>query len=320
MRHHLASLLASFLLLLWAFAFCAASDARDLVIYHSHDYISHNYEIQHFIDTINLEAGQLEVPLSMTICNGSLDVPSFKWFRIMVNGEIIATEQDLHGKEEGLKDISGLLRGSDLQVQIEAAGVPGANLWWTLSTQQMELTQVEPSQAMPGQQVKLLGGNIPASANLLSVTFNGKPARVISASVGSVVVEVPSDASLGQNEIVLRTGKQTSNAVTMPVVSKPVPDILGIDVWMAPPGGTINISGRNFSSDASQNKVYFGKIPAQISACSSNALSVIVPTWSWGPRQLNIPITVEVNGARSNSYPFDIGPMYHGATPSFGHD
>jgi hypothetical protein len=99
-----------------------------------------------------------------------------------------------------------------------------------------------------------------------------------------------------------------------------VPDILGIDVWMAPPGGTINISGRSFSANAVENKVLFGKVPAEVSSASQSHLSVIVPNWSWGPSQLNIPITVEVNGVRSNAYPFDIGPMYHGATPQFGHD
>ncbi|MFX7506971.1 hypothetical protein ABTJ37_21900, partial [Acinetobacter baumannii] len=82
----------------------------------------------------------------MTIYNGSAETPSFKWFRIIVNGQIIASEQDMRGKEIGEKDVTGQFAAPDLQIQVEAGGVPGANLWWTLGTEQMELRYAEPQQ------------------------------------------------------------------------------------------------------------------------------------------------------------------------------
>ncbi|MBX9690121.1 MAG: IPT/TIG domain-containing protein, partial [Candidatus Obscuribacterales bacterium] len=128
-------------------------------------------------------------------------------------------------------------------------------------------------------------------------------------------------ADLGINQIQMRTGGVMTSPISVTVGSRPAPEILGIDCWMAPPGGTINISGRNFASNQAENKVFFGEQAAQITSSSTSEISVIVPNWSWGPNQLNIPISVESNGIRStHTYPFDIGPMYHGAVPQFGHD
>lgn len=298
-----------------------AAVSRQLVIYKSHDYISRNYQVQNFTDTLALQPGQETLPLVMTIYNGSPEVPSFKWFRIMVNGEILATEKDMLGREAASKDVSGLIRGSNLQVQIEAGGVPGANLWWTLETSQMELSYVEPNSVMQGETVKLLGSNFPSDPAGLTVTLNGKAATVLSASPNTLLVQVPKSAELGVNHVEVRSNGVTTSPVSLSIMSRPLPEIMGVDCWMAPPGGTINISGRNFSPDAGANKVFFGSVPGQVSSSTGTSMAVIVPNWSYGPSQLNIPISVEVNGVRSaNTFPFDIGPMYHGAVPQFGHD
>lgn len=310
-----------FALLFFLASSILAADSRQLVIYKSHDYISRNYEVQNFTDTLALQAGQETLPLVMTIYNGSPEVPSFKWFRIIVNGEILATEKDMQGREAASKDVSGLIRGSNLQVQIQAGGVPGANLWWTLETAQMELSYVEPNSVMQGETVRLLGSNFPSDPAALNVTLNGKAASVISASSNTLIVQVPKSAELGTNHVQVRSNGVTTSPVSLSIVSRPLPEIMGIDCWMAPPGGTINISGRNFSPNAGGNKVFFGSVQGQVSSSTGTSLAVIVPNWSYGPSQLNIPISVEVDGVRSaNTFPFDIGPMYHGAVPQFGHD
>jgi hypothetical protein len=320
MRLCLALFLACLLILLPETALSTAS-ARQLVIYTSHDYISRNYEIQHFVDTLGLEAGQLELPLKMSIYNGSAEAPSYKWFRILINGEIIATEADLHGREIGTKDVTGIIQGSNLQVQIEAGGVPGASLWWTLSAEQMSLTGVEPPQVLPGQEFRIAGSNIPSTPDLLSVTVEGQPARIISASAESIVAQMPGSLRTGVACLQVRTAKQVANPLSITITSLPVPEISSIDCWMAPPGGTINISGRNFSANAVEDKVFFDKVPAEVRSASTTQLEVVVPNWPYGPSQLNIPISVEVKGVRSgNRFPFDIGPSYHGAIPQFGHD
>ncbi|MBX9573097.1 MAG: IPT/TIG domain-containing protein [Candidatus Obscuribacterales bacterium] len=301
------------------FALQPAIAASQLVIFKSHEYLSKNYQIQNFEDRLSTTANLSSVPLMMSINNGSHELPSFKWFRIMINGQIIASEKDLAGKDSGTKDVSGLLEGNDLQVQIEAAGVPGAALWWTLSTYPIEINWANPTQTMPGQQITL-GGNFPKNASQIQVTFNGKSGTVISSTGNTITVQTPNNLDPGVNHVQVRAAGLESNQIAVTLGSKPVPELLGTDCWMAPPGGTINISGRNFSA-AGQNKVFFGDVQATVSASSQTTLTVIVPNWPYGPSQLNIPISVESDGVRSaNRIPFDIGPMYHGATPSFGTD
>jgi len=70
-------------------------------------------------------------------------------------------------------------------------------------------------------------------------------------------------------------------------------------VGTAPPGGTINVSGHNFSANAVEDKVFFGEVPLKLRFASPSQLTVVVPNWSWGPSQLKLPISVEVDGIRS---------------------
>lgn len=309
------------LLIALFFVSCGKAAAHNLVIFKSQDYVSRSYQVQNFQDTLTLKAGEMTLPLEMTICNGSPETPSFKWFRIIINGEVIATEKDLNGKELGSKDISGLLSGSDLQVQVQSGGVPGANLWWYLSAPQMQVSYARPQQAQAGSRVRIFGNNFPSDPKLLSVTINDRAAQVISANSNCLEIELPSDSDTGVNRLTVRSGDQSSNAISFIVASRPLPEILGIDCWMAPPGGTIHISGRNFSVNTVSNKVFFGQVQGEVTACSSEELTVTVPNWSYGPSQLNIPVSVDVDGVRSaNSYPFDIGPSYHGAVPQFVQD
>lgn len=309
-------------LLLMALSMPAAAPSQassQLVIFKSHEYLSRNYQIQNFQDRLATPANLSSIPLNMAIFNGSHEHPSFKWFRIMINGQIIASEKDLAGKDSGVKDVSGIIEGNDLQVQIEAAGVPGAALWWTLSTYPIEVNWVNPAQAKPGEQLTL-GGNFPKNTAQIQVSFNGKNGTVIASTGSTLTVLVPSSLDSGVNHIQVHSAGLESNQVAVSIGSKPVPELLGTDCWMAPPGGTINITGRNFSA-AGQNKVFFGDVQATVSSSSQTTLTVVVPNWQYGPSQLNIPISVESDGVKSaNRLPFDIGPMYHGATPSFGTD
>ena len=315
-------LIPALLALLAAFPFsCSMVDAAGLVIYKSHEYLSRDYQVQNFQDMMGLAAGQQNLPLTLSIYNGSHELPSFKWFRLIVNGQILATEKDLNGKDFGTKNVTGLIEAANLQVQVQAAGVPGAALWWTLSTVPMELNWANPTSANPGQKIMLGGSNFPTNASGVNVLFNGQPAPIVSSTGNTLTVQVPSNTQAGVNHIQVSGDGLESNQIALTIISKPVPELLGIDCWMAPPGGTINITGRNFSVNSNENQVFFGDVQATISFCSPTQLTVIVPNWPYGPSQLNIPVSVVTDGVRSaNRLPFDIGPMYHGATPQFGHD
>jgi len=69
-----------------------------------------------------------------------------------------------------------------------------------------------------------------------------------------------------------------------------------------PIGTLVNISGSNFSANASQNIVYFGAVSAVVSAATSTSLTVTVP-----PGATYQPITITSNNlTASSSLPFNV--------------
>ncbi|HEY9793334.1 MAG TPA: IPT/TIG domain-containing protein [Candidatus Obscuribacterales bacterium] len=89
------------------------------------------------------------------------------------------------------------------------------------------------------------------------------------------------------------------------------PVLTGLNYGMAPPGATVTIAGSNFSPNWKDNQVFFNNVPAQITGSSQNAISVIVPDWTYGSSQLGIAVRVVSHGVPSaNSLKFDIGAKY----------
>jgi hypothetical protein len=94
-------------------------------------------------------------------------------------------------------------------------------------------------------------------------------------------------------------------------LKRPHPVITNLNYGMAPPGAVLTISGQNFSPTPSHNKVYFGRVKAQVVASTPTSLQVVIPDWAYGPSQLNIPLYVITDGSRSLDWvTFDIGPKY----------
>lgn len=290
-----------------------AAPANIVMLFRSKDYLSRSYQVQNFQDTLALQPSQQNLPLSLNLYNGSTESPSFKWFRLIIGGYTLATEKNLNGREEASIDVTGQIPGGSTQVMVEAGGVPGASLVWTLTTPRVTVQRIEPQNIKAGDTVTIYGTNFSAVANQNSVMFNNKPAQVLSASTSQLQVKAPANLSAGVDSVTVNTNNLVANAMEIMATSLPVPELLSTDCWMAPPGGNITITGRNFGAGA---KVYFQDVQAPVISQSSTQLVVQVPNWSYG-NSLNIPLTVVVNGVRSaNSIPFDIGPMYHGAIPT----
>lgn len=298
----------------------AGAQSANVMLFRSKEYLSRNYEVQNFADTLSLQPGQENLPLTLTIYNGSHEAPSFKWFRLVIGGYTLATEKNLNGSEIGSIDVSTQIPGGATQVNVEAGGVPGAALFWTLTTPRLTIQNIQPRSVKGGDTVTIIGTNFSAVANQNVVLFNNKRAQVVAATPTQLQVIVPSGLS-GVDNIQVNTNGLTSNFLEVSIAARPVPELLSTDCWMAPPGGTIVITGRNFSTDSGLNQVYFGNVRGQVVSSSQTQITVVVPNWSYGPSQLNIPLTVVSAGVRSaNSIPFDIGPSYHGAIPQFQQD
>lgn len=312
----LLSFLVAFVLLI---ASNLEAKSSPVSLFTSHEYLGHTNQIQNFQDWMTLKPGQENLPLTLNIYNGSHEIPSYKWFRISIGGYIVATEKNLApGRESAAVDVSGTIQGGNMQILVEAGGVPGSAIWFTLTSPGIELNSVNPQQVRAGQKIVLGGENFSATPNQNTVFVDSKKATVESSTPTSIVAIVPANADIGDNKVQVSVNNLPSRSLSLSVFQRPAPELLAFDVWMAPPGGTVSITGRNFSANLSDNKVYFGNVQTEVTYATETQLIVVVPNWSWGGSQLNIPVSVVTDGVRSaNTLPIDIGPMYHGATPQF---
>lgn len=306
---------------LFSFGSPSARAAGMVRLFTSQAYVARNYQVENYQDQLSLQPGQERLPLVLNIYNGSNETPGFKWFRLTIGGYLIATEQSLSNKEFGSLDVTGKIPGGQTQVLVEAAGVPGAALRWALTTPRIEITSIEPGTIEPGQTLTIRGANFSPVPGQNTVTFGDQTGEVIASDPSTLKVKVPENVQSGIAQLQVNVDNNRSRVTEVMLTGLPAPELLSIDCWMAPPGGTITITGRNFSADAGLNKVFFRDVEARVVSASPTQLVVEVPNWSYGPQQLNIPLSVVSNGVTSaNSLPFDIGPMYHGATPQFPTD
>jgi hypothetical protein len=158
---------------------------------------------------------------------------------------------------------------------------------------------VRPDKASTGQTINLSGSNFSAVANYNTVTVGGKTVELVSAKPNSLEVKIPDDAKAGKNEVVVSVLGLKTEPVSITVLLKP--KVTGLNLFSAPPGQPVVISGQNFSPNARENKVTIGDFPAQITEASPSSLTAIIPE-GLDPIQpaWYLPVVVEVNGIKSN--------------------
>jgi hypothetical protein len=293
----------------------AAQTASTVTLFESKPYTTSSTKEQHFEDNMSLKAMQDQRPLVLTVQNGGEGKVPFNWFRINIAGYLMASEKDLNGGKIAQLNVSGKVQPGGGQILIDAAGEPGATLQFALSTPAVTLSSIEPMPLIPGKTFVVTGSSFSSDENQDSVLINGEPAQILSASAGSITAVAPTKVGAGTARVQVVVDAVPSNAIGAAVNNTVSPTVLSTNFWMAPPGATLTISGQNFSPNPAQNKVYFGKTPAQVVSGDANTLNVIIPNWAFGGSEMNIPLWVMANGVRSNnSIPFDIGPKYLNST------
>lgn len=293
-----------------------AAEIQDVVLFRSKPYVAASTKEDHFEDFLQLQPNQEKLPLTLIVRNGADGKVPFNWFRVNINGYLVASEKDMQGKREAGIDLTGRMQPGSAQVLIDAAGEPGATLTLQLSTPPVVVTQVEPTEIEPGSRVVVTGQNFSSDETQDAVYIGGKPARILSAGSTSITAQVPADVAPGRTAVQVAVDGIPSRPLGAIVSSVPAPVLTGTNYWMAPPGAYLTINGRNFGDDPSKIQVMFKNVSAQVINASPNSLTVMVPNWSYGGNELNIPLYVIANGVRSaNVLPFDIGPKYLGAIP-----
>ena len=279
-------------------------------IFSSQPYTAKTNQAQWFNDNLILNPGQEALPLTLTVYNGNPSGRPFSWFRLQINGQMIATEKDLRGSTAVI-NATGRLQAGGSPVMIEAGGVPGASMRWALAAQGPQLNYVTPTSVMRGQQVDLTGVNFSNNPQEDAVTFNNRPAHILSATTQSISVQAPTDGDVGPNQVVVAVGGLATAPKVVTVSAYPPPVLKNLNYYQLPPGELLTIRGQNFAANPEDNQVYFGRKEAQIVQSSTDKLVVIAPEWSFGPQSMNIPVRVISHGVPStNALPVTLGNLF----------
>lgn len=139
---------------------------------------------------------------------------------------------------------------------------------------QVAIIEFTPNDGPIGGTVTIHGTGFSTTPSQNTVTFNGTAATVVSATVNTLVVTIPSGATSGQLSLITPNG---ATSTTFVISTVPTPTITGLSSTIAVPGTSITISGTGFESVPADNNVSFNVSYAALSSASSTQIGAAVP-------------------------------------------
>lgn len=162
---------------------------------------------------------------------------------------------------------------------------------------------IEPSTATVGSEVRIRGENFSPRATDNSVSLNGLPVVVRSASPTELVVIVPTGATNGPFLVrVAGSGEVSSPPVTITLgllISSFAPTI-------AAPGMQVTITGNGFLARTAHDRVFLGSARMRVLSATSTSLVVEVPE---GAATGNILVELQTGGRTTSATPLTIRAM-----------
>ncbi len=134
-----------------------------------------------------------------------------------------------------------------------------------------------PQNGVAGTSVTINGTGFSATASQNTVQFNGVTATVVSSSPTQIVTAVPAGATSGPITVTSPSGSATSSANFIVSASTGAPTITSFTPTMGIPGTAVTITGTNFDSTLSNNRIHFNVPPADASSASPTTLGTAVP-------------------------------------------
>lgn len=136
------------------------------------------------------------------------------------------------------------------------------------------IESVTPIEGHYGDEVTISGQHFDSNSSNFQISFNGKPATIISATNTEVKVTVPTDATSGKILLTSngRSGESTHDFVVLipPVITSFSPEAGGI-------GYNVTLTGSNFATLVDQNVVTVNGVPASVMSASSTQLVITIP-------------------------------------------
>jgi YD repeat-containing protein len=155
-----------------------------------------------------------------------------------------------------------------------------------------------------GTVVTISGAGFSATPSQNTVAFNGTAATVAYSTATQIVASVPAGASTGPIAVTSPTGLATSSA-SFTVGGPPgSPSIGGFTPAIGAPGAPVTISGTNFNTTPSNNRVSFNPVRATVASSTTTSISATVPVSGSGKISVATPA-----GSAVSSSDFFIPPV-----------
>lgn len=171
------------------------------------------------------------------------------------------------------------------------------------SSSTLGIIQFTPSSSSVGTTVTIYGTGFSATPASNTVKFNGTTATVLTASTTVLTANVPSGATSGPISVTVGATTATSSA-SFTVGAAPIPTISNFSPSVGTAGTAVTITGTNYDTTPTKNKVTFSPTYSVVATASSTSLSTTVPV---GAQSGKIGVTT-VNGNVLSANEFFVTP------------
>jgi len=250
---------------------------------------------------IDLKNGQQALPLTFTVTNGANGQAKMQGLRISLNGREILTEKAFKGKDSVSLNLSDLVSAGQSQLIINTYGPTGATLSWVLTTLKIKVSDIKPVSCAIGDKVTITGKNFPTDKTAYKLTVDTTAATITKATPSSLEFNVPTGLAGGKRTVTLWIAGVKCDPLYIKISA--APEVTGVNLLGAAPGGNIVVSGKGFSTTASDNIAIFKTTDGQqvttvtASAATETEVTFTVPMDYACPSE--ILLTVKTKGQES---------------------
>lgn len=154
----------------------------------------------------------------------------------------------------------------------------------------VSIIQFTPGSGPVGTTVIVSGTGFSATPSQNTVSFNGVTASVTSATATQLIVTVPSGATTGPIAVTSPNGSASSStSFTVGPSTTGAPSISGFTPTIGPAGTAVAVSGTNFETVKTNNKLKFNVTKAAVTSASATSMVSNAPTGSSGRLSLTTP-------------------------------
>lgn len=162
----------------------------------------------------------------------------------------------------------------------------------------VSIVEFTPNGSPTGANVTIYGTGFSATPSQNTVTFNGVTATVVSSTTTTIVATVPGTATTGTIGVTSPNGSAVSAASFVILTAAGLPSITTFSPTVGAEGTSVTISGTNFDSTLTNNRVALNLTGSWPSTGSTTSLQVAVPTGGGsGKFSVSTPVGTAVSSA-----------------------